>query len=69
MPATKYIRKFTAVGVTRRTRKTLSGIAKSENRSIQGQIEEMCQFWLAHHCPECGREVLSGTCPCKKPGV
>jgi len=69
MPSKQYARKFTSVGVTRKTRKTLSGIAKSENRSIQGQIDEMCQFWLCHHCPECGREVLSGTCACKHPGV
>lgn len=69
MPTAKYRRKFTAVGVTRTTRKTLSAIARGENRSLQGQIEELCQFWIKLHCPECGQEVLSGTCPCKKPGV
>jgi len=61
--------KWSCLTVPRTLRKELSGIAMLENRTIPGMIAELSEFWRMYHCPECQREVLSGTCPCKQHGV
>ena len=61
--------KWAVVTIAASLRKELAGMAIQQNRTVPATITELSKFWRRLHCAECQSEVLSGTCPCKQPGV